>query len=180
MHSLVSFAHAGRHTGQDQQEPMHIRAAIDEALSLVSLTSKGKDIDFINECSPELQVIGDIQKLIQVFVNLLGNARDASEAGESVTITATCQENTVTVSVTDNGCGIPEDQLEHIFEPFFTTKEPGEGTGLGLALVYSIVEEHYGQIHIISPADRMQNRGTQVNITLPQHHAEAKSESAWT
>lgn len=179
VHSLVSFAHAGRHTGQSQQEPMLIYSAIDEAVSLVSLSSKGKDIQFINECSPQLQIIGDIQKLIQVFVNLLSNARDASEAGDSVTIAVTPQENTVTVSVTDNGCGIPENQLEHIFEPFFTTKEPGEGTGLGLALVYSIVEEHYGQIQMVSPANRVQGRGTQVNITLPLHHAEAKSESAW-
>ncbi|OPX54905.1 PAS domain S-box-containing protein [Oceanospirillum multiglobuliferum] len=180
VHSLVSFAHAGRHTGQNQQEPMQLNQAITEAINLISLADKGKELEFINLCSDDIIVIADIQKLVQVFVNLLGNARDASEVGDSVTISAQVSEHTVTVSVTDQGCGIPEDQLEHIFEPFFTTKEPGEGTGLGLALVYSIVEEHYGQIHIISPADRMQGRGTQVDITLPLHHAEAKSESAWT
>ncbi|OPX53986.1 sensor histidine kinase, partial [Oceanospirillum multiglobuliferum] len=146
---------------------------------LISLSSKGKDIEFSNLCPNDLYVIGDVQKLIQVFVNLLGNARDASDAGDSVTITATIQDNTVRVSVTDRGCGIPEEQLEHIFEPFFTTKDPGEGTGLGLALVYSIIEEHYGHIQISSPADRMQGRGTEVTITLPLYHAEAKSESAW-
>jgi len=179
VHSLVSFSHAGRHSSQTTQEPLLITHAVDEAASLISLSSKGKNIEFINNCPKDLKVIGDIQKLIQVFVNLLGNARDASDAGDSVTITATIQDNAAQVTVTDNGCGIPEEQLEHIFEPFFTTKDPGEGTGLGLALVYSIIEEHYGHIQFISPADRTQGKGTQVKITLPLHHAEAKSESAW-
>ncbi len=56
-----------------------------------------------------------------------------------------------------------------MFEPFFTTKDPGEGTGLGLALVYSIIEEHYGQIDIDSPADPETQRGTRFRITLPRH-----------
>ncbi len=179
VHSLVSFAHAGSHASQTAQEPLLISHAVTEAANLISLSSKGKDIEFDNQCPDDLYVIGDIQKLIQVFVNLLGNARDASDAGDSVTITATVQDNTAQVSVTDRGCGIPEEQLEHIFEPFFTTKDPGEGTGLGLALVYSIIEEHYGHIQINSPADRTQGRGTEVTITLPLYHAEAKSESAW-
>jgi signal transduction histidine kinase len=59
--------------------------------------------------------------------------------------------------------------MDRLFEPFFTTKDPGEGTGLGLALVYSIVEEHYGQITIDSPADAEQQRGTRIRVTLPRH-----------
>jgi signal transduction histidine kinase len=53
--------------------------------------------------------------------------------------------------VVDQGSGIAEDKRDHIFDPFFTTKEVGKGTGLGLALVYSIIEEHYGHISIDSP-----------------------------
>ena len=55
-----------------------------------------------------------------------------------------------------------------LFEPFFTTKDPGKGTGLGLALVYSIVEEHYGQIDIESPLDPVTQRGTRFRIHLPR------------
>ncbi len=71
--------------------------------------------------------------------------------------------------MTDQGCGIDPALQEHLFEPFFTTKEPGEGTGLGIALVYSIVEEHYGHIDITSPVDDETQRGTRITVTLPQY-----------
>ena len=69
----------------------------------------------------------------------------------------------------DNGPGIAAEIRSRIFEPFFTTKDPGQGTGLGLALVYSIVEEHYGQITIDSPADPERQRGTRFRVKLPRH-----------
>ncbi|MNG26545.1 Sporulation kinase E [compost metagenome] len=59
--------------------------------------------------------------------------------------------------------------MDRLFEPFFTTKDPGKGTGLGLALVYSIVEEHYGQITIDSPADLKRQLGTRFRVTLPRY-----------
>ena len=75
----------------------------------------------------------------------------------------------IRISVSDTGIGMNEDVRKRIFEPFFTTKDPGEGTGLGLALVYSIVEEHYGQITIDSPADPERQLGTRIRVTLPRH-----------
>lgn len=69
----------------------------------------------------------------------------------------------------DQGSGIPKAIRQQVFEPFFTTKDPGKGTGLGLALVYSIVEEHYGQISIDSPVDPHSGRGTRLRISLPRH-----------
>ena len=69
--------------------------------------------------------------------------------------------------MTDDGCGIPAPQLDQVFEPFFTTKAPGEGTGLGLALVYSIVRDMEGSVSIQSPADPASGRGTRVLIILP-------------
>jgi len=121
----------------------------------------------LNRCQDDTIVMGDEQRIQQVFVNLLSNARDASPDNSTITVEAVREPHTVTISVTDEGSGIPADQLEQIFEPFFTTKEVGKGTGLGLALVYSIIEEHYGHISIKSPADEHTDRGTKVIITLP-------------
>ncbi|MCW8885103.1 MAG: ATP-binding protein, partial [Motiliproteus sp.] len=106
-------------------------------------------------------------RLLQVFVNLLSNAADASKPGQPIRIDAQRTPDNLIVTVEDEGCGIPEHLQGHLFEPFFTTKEPGKGTGLGLSLVYSIVEEHYGSIQIESPADKAQNRGVRIILTLP-------------
>jgi two-component system cell cycle sensor histidine kinase/response regulator CckA len=128
----------------------------------------------------------DPGQLEQVIINLAVNARDAmaSKGGGTLTIqTYAVRSDQVAelgseilpiadytaLSVSDTGCGIPPGVLGKVFEPFFTTKDPGEGTGLGLALVYSIVEEHYGQITIDSPADTQSQRGTRIRVTLPRH-----------
>jgi signal transduction histidine kinase len=107
--------------------------------------------------------------MIQVFINLLSNARDASPEQGRVMLESNEDENSVTVSVTDEGHGIPPEIIERIVEPFFTTKDTGEGTGLGLAMVYSIIEDHSGHLDIISPADKVHNRGAKFIFTLPRH-----------
>ena len=93
----------------------------------------------------------------------------ACPAGSAVRVKSEASEHTVDLIVEDEGTGIPKNIMDRLFEPFFTTKDPGEGTGLGLALVYSIVEEHYGQITIDSPADIHSQRGTRIRVTLPRH-----------
>ncbi|MEM9341217.1 MAG: ATP-binding protein, partial [Bacteroidota bacterium] len=67
------------------------------------------------------------------------------------------------VSITDNGVGIPNENLSKISDPFFTTKSPGEGTGLGLFVTYTIIEEHRGSVRVVSEP----NFGTKFIITLP-------------
>jgi len=115
--------------------------------------------------------------MLQVFVNLLNNASDASPPQGRVEIGAQASDTSITLRITDEGSGIAPEHLNHLFEPFFTTKDPGRGTGLGLPLVYNIILQHYGSIEILSPANKKQNNGTQVIITLPRLNEENPSAS---
>ncbi|WP_163559913.1 ATP-binding protein [Halomonas sp. NO4] len=164
--SLVGFAHGGRHVGGSRFAPVAIATVTEEALHLIRLARSGEDVHYRNLCTPDLEAIGDAQRLQQVMINLLSNARDASEPGGEITVAADREGDWLKVSVTDEGHGLDDRMREHLFEPFTTTKPPGEGTGLGLPLVYSIVAEHHGRIEIDSPPpDR--TRGTRISLWLP-------------
>ena len=165
--SLMNFARAGNQGAHHPHVPTHIHNCVQEAIKLLSLGDKESTIRYVNNCSEYLQVLGDEQRLVQVFVNLLANARDASPEHSTITISGKREGHFAMMAIEDEGCGIPEEQLDHIFEPFYTTKGPKQGTGLGLSLVYSIIEEHYGSIHVESPADTQHRRGTRVRIKLP-------------
>ena len=102
--------------------------------------------------------------LDQVVMNLIINGRDAMPEGGTLTITTRDDERDhVTLEVTDTGHGMPPDVRAKIFEPFFTTKDPGKGTGLGLATVYTIVTQVGGTIDVESA----EGRGTTFRISLP-------------
>lgn len=165
--SLVNFAHSGSNKPDHNSEVVTIEECVQEAITLISLDRKRKEIKYVVDCQPGLQVLGDSQRLLQVLVNLLNNAHDASPAGSQITVASRLVSGSVQISVTDEGCGIPEEIRDQIFDPFFTTKEPGEGTGLGLSLVYSIVENLDGHIDIISASNRKENPGTRVILTFP-------------
>lgn len=165
--SLMNFSHAGSIGKLDQQRSFNLYDVIQEAISLVRLDERGKHILYHNECPPSYAVLGDPQRFMQVLVNLLNNAADASEPGQWVRVSASLAAERMTLCVEDQGSGIPAELQDRLFEPFFTTKDPGKGTGLGLSLVYSMIEEHHGTIQIESPTDKEQNRGTRVLINLP-------------
>ncbi|MBB3046606.1 PAS domain S-box-containing protein [Litorivivens lipolytica] len=178
--SLVNFAHQGRDNQSTQIEAVDIRHCINEAIQLLSLDREATQVEFSNRCPNGALAAAETQRLIQVLINLLANARDASDPGGVIVVDAepvtptpeqaadTIAPSAIKLSVCDNGSGIPAHALEKIFEPFFTTKEPGKGTGLGLALVYNIIEDLNGDISIESPvADT--GRGTCVHITLPAY-----------
>ncbi len=164
--SLMSFAHAGSH--KQASETVCLAEIAREAIALLSLNRQSTEVQFRNHCDPAHCVAGDPQRLAQVLLNLLSNARDASPPGGTILIRSEAAEHSVELIVEDEGSGIPKAIVGRLFEPFFTTKDPGKGTGLGLALVYSIVEEHYGRIAIDSPADPQRQCGTRVRITLPR------------
>ncbi|CAN7696273.1 ATP-binding protein [Pseudomonas solani] len=164
--SLMSFAHAGGR--QQATEPVCLADVTQDAIGLLSLNKRSVDVEFFNLCDPEHVAEGDPQRLAQVLINLLSNARDASPPGSAIRVRSEISDHAVNLIVEDEGSGIPKAIMDRLFEPFFTTKDPGKGTGLGLALVYSIVEEHYGHITIESPADPEQQRGTRIRVTLPR------------
>ncbi len=165
--SLIRFAHTGQSDSQPLLEHINLKELTDEALHLVSMDSRGREIKLINHIDGDLYISGDPQRLMQVFVNLINNACDASPIHSSVWLDAKQNPHSIEISLTDEGSGISPEHQSRLFEPFFTTKGPGKGTGLGLPLVYNIIEEHYGSINIVSPANKNQNNGTQVVITLP-------------
>lgn len=166
--SLVNFAHSGSHNKADQRyEVVDISDCIDEAVTLVSLNKKGKQIQFDIDCENDTRILGDSQQLLQILVNLINNARDASPQDSQIRIICERIAASVQISVIDNGSGIPDAIKARVFEPFFTTKEPGEGTGLGLALVYSLVENLGGHIDIINAKQSQVNPGTRVILSFP-------------
>jgi PAS domain S-box-containing protein len=180
LQSLMNFARSGNHAPANRYEPVQIRRCVQESINLLSLSDKGLGISYLNACPPELLILGDEQRLVQVFVNLLTNARDASPDGGEVRVIGKADGYSAIIEVIDQGSGIAADKLDHIFEPFYTTKPTNKGTGLGLALVYSIVEEHYGNIQAQSPAYGPaqinaadgRNPGTCMRLKLPAYEPE--------
>lgn len=103
------------------------------------------------------------QQLNQVFLNLLVNAAQAIEKHGVICISTQDLGDMVQIDITDNGSGIPAENLKKIFEPFFTTKEVGKGTGLGMSISYEIIQKHGGDIQVASEV----GQGTTFSITLP-------------
>jgi two-component system cell cycle sensor histidine kinase/response regulator CckA len=139
----------------------------------------GEDINIqINHTGQSAMVLADVGMIEQVLLNLAVNSRDAMPRGGQLVIeTANLEIDASTavrfpegrpgtfvrLSVRDTGCGMPPEVLRRIFEPFFTTKEVGKGTGLGLATVYGIVQQHQGWIHVSSEV----GQGTTFQVYLP-------------
>jgi two-component system NtrC family sensor kinase len=119
------------------------------------------DVDFPEDL-PAIET--DRGKLQQVLVNLVNNAFQAMDSGCILDIAASpAGADKVCITISDTGCGIPEENLPKIFEPFYTTKEGNKGTGLGLAITYGLVKKLHGDISATSKL----HEGTTFTITLP-------------
>lgn len=124
---------------------------------------RGVELEF-HEQPPILAQV-DSGKIHQIIQNLVRNALEATDHGGHVRVAITSSlENTVNISVTDDGGGIPPDVLPRIYEPFFSTKETG--TGMGMAIVHSLVTMHGGKIEIDTSPE-----GTRFDVTVPQRGA---------
>lgn len=119
-------------------------------------------LTFDSEIDANLYVHADADKMRQVFLNLLINAVQSVTEQGRILVAAECGEQMVTLSFTDSGCGIAEEQVANIFAPFFTTKE--KGTGLGLAIASKIVEGHGGRITV----DSTPGNGSTFHVKLPR------------
>jgi signal transduction histidine kinase len=146
-------------------EPVEINNLIDEVLLFVNSQLSRDGIQVVKELEiPSPQIKASRAHLEQVFLNLFLNARDAMPDGGTLTIGAfTMAPGKVLISVADTGTGISEENMARIFDPFFTTKATGKGTGLGLSITRSIIQQHHGDISVISDI----GKGTTFKITLP-------------
>ncbi len=144
---LLAFA---RRTSSDMR-PASLNAVLGDACLLVERAFAKQGITLERQLDaglPEIQASPD--QLLQVFVNLLTNARDAMPEGGTITLRSHRAPHGVVAEVQDTGVGITEEAMGRLFEPFFTTKEVGKGTGLGLAVSYGIVRAHRGDIEVRS------------------------------
>jgi len=146
-----------------------VHELLDHTLRLLEYRFQQEQIAVVKRYAPDLPpVLGVRQELEQVVLNLLVNAWHAMPGGGTITITAQRQGATAQIAIADTGCGIPEEHMSRLFEPFFTTKPPGQGTGLGLAVVHQLITAHGGHIAI----DSRVNEGTTVTLTLPLFEGE--------
>lgn len=123
---------------------------------------RGLNFEVVVQADEEFYTPGNASELREVFVNLIVNAVDAMPEGGRILITCGREEDRLVLRFTDTGTGMPDDVRERIFEPFYTTKGL-QGTGLGLAVSYSIIERHQGLISVNSELAR----GTTFEIELP-------------
>ena len=151
-----------------QKAAVDVNAVVQQTLFLLKHHPRFKQIVVATDLDPEigLDVRGNAEQLVQVFMSLLINAMDAMAERGTVTIRTRRGRSlgaAVIAEVIDEGHGIPRAEVTKIFEPFYTTKAPGRGTGLGLSIVYSIVAEHGGRIEV----DSAPGQGSTFRILLP-------------
>lgn len=159
-----------------QPQPVDLNLIVSESHGMLERVI-GEDIELITRLAPGLgQVTADPGQLHQVLMNLIVNARDAMPDGGMLIVETRNQPagDEVYLGVTDSGTGMTEEVKQHLFEPFFTTKGPGEGTGLGLATVYGIVQQIGGRIEVASEL----GNGTTFHIYLPRIEAPSPRQPA--
>ncbi|MFP4147106.1 MAG: sensor histidine kinase [Halorhodospira sp.] len=159
--TLIGYAHAGA-ADDNEADAVSLHAVVEEARQLIQLSKRGQGLEIDNQLWPELMVRGDRQRLAQVFVNLFSNTADACPEGGRIAIAAYLNGDRAQIRVVDNGPGIPAEALDKVLEPFYTTKPAGQGTGLGLPLIYNIISEQGGDFSITADSG-----GTTAWITLP-------------
>ncbi len=158
--ALLSFSHQSR----PELRPLDLNTLVLETSTILEPLLGGR-IRLHRELTPDLPFVsGDAVQLEQVLMNLGVNARDAMPEGGHLSLTTHLgSDGRVCLDIADSGTGIPEAILPRLFEPFVTTKATGKGTGLGLAMVFSIVKAHHGEIR----AENLPDGGARFRLALP-------------
>ncbi len=137
---------------------------IDDTIQLLEAQLRNTSIEVVREYAEFVPLaFGNAPKLQQVFMNLILNARDAMPNGGRLEICVSNDDHTAVISFRDSGSGISPEHLSKIYDPFFTTKQIGQGTGLGLAVSFGIIQDHGGHIQVESQP----GKGTVFYISVP-------------
>jgi signal transduction histidine kinase len=172
--SLLDFS---RVRGDEQRRPAPLRSLLDEAWSLLALDDRASGVEFHNDVTAEAYALGDYERLMQVFVNLLKNGLYALDGPGSIRARSRQEiqggRPWVVVEVDDSGKGIPADVLPNLFEAFVSTRLDSRGTGLGLTVADGIVQQHGGQI---VAANRPEG-GARLTVRLPAARAPKPAEA---
>ncbi len=168
--NLLDFSRAQ----SSEMEPLYIDYVLHKTTDLIENELRIHKITLKKDIADLLpRVNADLQKLQQVFLNLIINAEQAIGDHGTITVQARETDNEyIRTDISDTGPGISQDHLDQIFDPFFTTKEAGKGTGLGLAIVYGIVKKHGGYIEVTSKL----GEGTTFSVYLPRYSEDADRE----
>ena len=160
--NLLNFSRTGN--AEDFVE-IEINKLLNDTLQLLEPQLRKSQVEIVKFYARRPpSILGSSGKLQQVFTNLILNARDAMFNGGTITLKTSVEESdAVVVEVSDTGEGIPPENLSKVFDPFFTTKGVGNGTGLGLAVSYGIIQEHAGSIEVSS----VPGEGTTFKLVFP-------------
>ncbi|MCU0451274.1 MAG: ATP-binding protein [Bernardetiaceae bacterium] len=161
VNSVKSYTHMDKGAGK---EPVQLAEGIRNTLTLLAYKLKSKNIKVVFDPPANLPPVMALPgELNQVWTNLIDNAIDALQPGGQLEIQVAPEREFVTVSIIDNGPGIPPEIQDLVFDPFFTTKEVGKGTGLGLDIARNLVAQHQGRLTLESRPGR-----TEFMVCLPQ------------
>lgn len=159
--NLLNFSRSGNVSDFHSVE---MNRLLEDTLQLLEPQLRNGEVNVVKRYSENLPIVfGSAAKLQQVFTNLILNARDAMEKGGTLILQTDFEDEIVSISVSDDGKGISDEDISKIYDPFFTTKDVGSGTGLGLAVSYGIIQEHQGTIEVYSKV----GVGTTFKILLP-------------
>ena len=148
INSIKSYSHMDRSGSKDK---IQLKEGIYNTLMILKHKLKKKNINLVKEFEENLPMVeAHVSELNQVWTNIIDNAIDAMDQGGDLMIRAYRQRKNVSIEITDNGPGIPDDVINRIFDPFFTTKGVGEGTGMGLDITKKIIDRMKGQIKVES------------------------------